>query len=192
LGVISYLKGELNEAVDYFEKALQLNPRYTEASLNLAITYNDLGEFERAQEIFSIAAQVAHPTPGTLDPFVAGKLANEHYKIGNIYLDFGMNDEAIEEYRKALKLSPKLPDVHTKLGIALRNMDRYEEAIIHFNSAKEINPAYGQAWVQLGITYYMKGLTGLAIEEWEKAFEQNPKLEEAKKYLHLIRKEEKK
>ncbi len=192
LGVIAYLKGELKESVEYFERALRINPRYTEASLNLAITYNDLGEFDKSQEILSIAAQVAHPTPGRLDPFVAGKLANEHFKIGNIYLDYGMTDDAIEEFRKALKLSPRLPDVHTKLGIALRNKERYEEAIIHFNSAKEINPSYGQAWIQLGITYYMKGLTGLAIEEWEKALEQNPQLEEAKNYLQMIKKEERK
>ena len=84
LGIISHLKGELKDAAGYFERALQQNPRYTEASLNLAITYNELGEFKMAQETFSLAAQVARPTPGSLDPFVAGKLADEHYRIGNI------------------------------------------------------------------------------------------------------------
>ncbi|GBE03063.1 TPR repeat-containing protein YrrB [bacterium BMS3Bbin06] len=190
LGVISHLKGELEEAVNYFEEALHINPQYTEASLNLAITYNDLGEFSKAQEIFSLAAQVAHPAPGALDPFAAGKLANEHFRIGNIYLDFGLYDDAIDEYRKAIKLSQRFPDVHTKLGVALRNKGLYEDAIIHFNAAKEINPGYGQAWIQLGLTYYMKGLSGLAVEEWENALEMNPDLKEAKNYLQLIKKEE--
>ena len=136
-----------------------------------------MGEFKKAQEVFSCAAQIAHPTPTAIDPFIAGKIANEHYKIGNIYLDFGMNDEAIEEYKKAIKLFPRLPDVHTKLGIALRNKGLIEDAIVHFTKAKEINPKYGPAWVQLGLSYYMKGLTGLAFEEWEKALKQNPGLE---------------
>ncbi|MEM2919035.1 MAG: tetratricopeptide repeat protein [Candidatus Altiarchaeota archaeon] len=121
LGVIYHLKGDLKRAAEYFEKALKLNPNYTEASLNLAITYNDMGEFKKAQEVFSIAAQIAHPTPTAIDPFIAGKLANEHFKLGNIYLDLGMNDRAIEEYRKAIQLRPNLADVHTKLGIAVRN-----------------------------------------------------------------------
>ena len=191
LGIIFHLKGHVRQAAEYFKKAIELNPNYTEASLNLAITYNDMGEFRKAQEIFSFAAQIAHPTPSAIDPFIAGKIANEHYKIGNIYLDFGMNDEAIEEYQKAIKLFPRLPDVHTKLGIALRNKGALEDAIIHFAKAKELNPHYGPAWIQLGLSYYMKGLAGLAFEEWENALRQIPDLKEAKTYLSLLKKEAK-
>ncbi len=191
LGIISNLNGDLKAAADHFEKAVELNPRYTEASLNLAITYNDLGEFKRAEEVFTVAAQLAHPDPNMIDPFVAGKLANEHYRVGNMYLEFNMNDEAIEEYQKAVKLHPKLADVHTKLGIALRNKGKMEEAIVHFVKAKVINPNYGQAWIQLGLSYYMEGLSGLAFEEWQKALEYNPSLKEARNYLKLLKKEEK-
>ena len=189
LGIISHLKGDLKQASEYFRRALELNPNYTEASLNLAITYNEMGEFKKAQEVFSLAAQIAHPTPTAIDPFIAGKLANEHYRIGNIYLDLGMNNEAAEEYRKAIKLYPRLPDVHTKLGIALRNKGLVEDAIVHFTKAKEINPNYGAAWVQLGVSYYIKGLIGLAFEEWEEALKLNPGLKEAEAYLRLLKKE---
>ena len=191
LGIIENLNGNLREAAEHFEKALELNPRYTEASLNLAVTYNDLGEFKKAEEVFSMAAQIARPDPNAIDPFIAGKLANEHYRVGNIYLEFNMNVQAIEEYRKAIKLHPKLADVHTKLGVALRNQGQTEEAIVHFVKAKVINPNYGPAWVQLGLSYYMAGLTGLAFEEWEKALEFNPDLKEAETYLKLLKKEEK-
>lgn len=191
LGVISNLNGDLKAAAGHFEKALELNPRYTEASLNLAVTYNDLGEFKRAQEVFTVAAQIAHPDPNMIDPYIAGKLANEHFKLGNMYLEFNMNDEAIGEYQKAVKLHPKLADVHTKLGIALRNKGKTEEAIVHFVKAKVINQGYGPAWVQLGLSYYMEGLTGLAFEEWQKALEINPNLKEAENYLKLLKKEEK-
>ncbi|MBI5101656.1 MAG: tetratricopeptide repeat protein [Nitrospirae bacterium] len=191
LGVIYNLRREMNKAAEHFEKALELNPRYTEVSLNLAVTYNDMGEFKKAQEVFSMAAQIAHPDPNAIDPFIAGKLANEHMRVGNMYLEFNMNDEAIEEYKKAIKLFPKLADVHTKLGIALRNKGLTEEAIVHFVKAKLINPSYGPAWVQLGLSYYMSGLTGLAFEEWQKALEVNPNLKEAESYLKFLKKEEK-
>jgi tetratricopeptide (TPR) repeat protein len=191
LGIISNHKGDLHQASQYFERALELNPNYTEASLNLAITYNEMGEFKKAQEVFYLAAQIARPTPTSIDPYIAGKLANEHYKLGNIYLDLGMNSEAIEEYKKAIKLQPRLPDVHTKLGIALRNNGLIEDAITHFARAKEINPKYGSAWIQLGLSYYMKGLIGLAFEEWENALRFNPGLKEAEAYLKLLKKEEK-
>ena len=102
-----------------------------------------------------------------------------------------MNDEAIEEYKKAVKLHPKLADVHTKMGIALRNKGLIEEAIVHFSDAKRINPKYGPAWVQLGLTYYTQGLTGSAFEEWEKALQDNPGLKEAENDLRLLKKEDK-
>jgi tetratricopeptide (TPR) repeat protein len=102
-----------------------------------------------------------------------------------------MNDEAAEEYRKAIKLYPRLPDVHTKLGIALRNKGLIEDAIVNFVKAKEINPSYGPAWIQLGLTYYMKGLPGLAMEEWETVLKQNPNLKEAEAYLGLLKQGEK-
>ncbi|HET6514982.1 MAG TPA: tetratricopeptide repeat protein [Thermodesulfovibrionales bacterium] len=190
LGVIAHLNGRVHEASSFFVRAVQLNPKYTEASLNLVIAYNDMGEFKKAQEVFFLAAKIAHTSPSALDPFAAGKLANEHYKIGNIYLDFGMLDEAIEEYRKALKLHGGAADICTKLGMALRSKGDYEEAVVQFTRAKESNPDYGQAWVQLGITYYMKGMIGLAFEEWERAAARNPNLKEATTYLKLFRQEE--
>jgi len=191
LGIIYHLRGNYKVASEYFKKALSLNPNYTEASLNLAIAYNEMGQFKKAQEVFSVAAQIAHPSASSIDPFVKGKIANEHYKIGNIYLEFGMVEEAIEEYRKAIRMYHKLPDVHTKLGMALRSKGRMDEAIGNFTKAKEINPQYGPAWVQLGLSYYMQGLVGLAFEEWEKALEQIPGLREAEAYLRLLKKEEK-
>jgi tetratricopeptide (TPR) repeat protein len=75
--------------------------------------------------------------------------------------------------------------------MALRNKGLIEDAIVHFTKAKEINPQYGPAWTQLGLSYYMKGLAGLAFEEWEKALKQNPDLKEARAYLSLLKKEEK-
>jgi len=191
LGKKLFEEGKYSEAEPLLREVIRVNPRYTEAALNLAITYNDLGEFKKAQEVFTVAAQIAHPDPNVIDSFIAGKLANEHYRVGNIYLEFNMNDEAIEEYQKAVKLYPKLADVHTKLGIALRNKGKVEEAIVHFVKAKVINPNYGPAWIQLGLSYYMEGLSGLAFEEWQKALEYNPNLKEAENYLKLLKKEEK-
>jgi len=191
LGFIAHLKGDLKTAVEHFEKALEINPFYTEAALNLAVTYNEMGEFDKSREIITKAAQSVHPSKPELDKFVAGKLANEHLRLGNLYMEFAMVDEAIQEYEKGLQLAPQFPDLHTRLAIALRSKGRYEEAIIHFQKAKEINPKYGPAWVQLGITYYMKGLVGLAIEEWQKALEINPGLKEAEAYLSFIKSEEK-
>lgn len=188
LGVISHFAGRLDEAAGHLERAVELNPMYTEASLNLAITYNSMGEFEKSKKVFSRAARIARSAPASIDPFAAGKLANEHYKIGNVYLDFGMYDDAIKEYRKAVGLFGGLADVHTKLGVALRGKGLYKGAVSHFKRAKKINPNYGPARVQLGLTHYMAGDPASALKEWEDALKDMPGLKEAEAYIELVKK----
>jgi tetratricopeptide (TPR) repeat protein len=50
--------GKEEEAVEQFQHALEINPRYLEARLNLAITLRDMGRAEEAREQFRIALDI--------------------------------------------------------------------------------------------------------------------------------------
>jgi len=189
LGIISCQKENPKNAVEYFKKALEINPRYTEASLNLAISLNDIGQYEAAGKTFSKAAEVVRLESESVDPYLYGKLANEHAKLGDLYTEIGLQDEALAQYRKALSMRPNFADVLTKLGIALREKGQFDEAIEQFNKAKEINPQYTSSMVHLGITYYMKGFIDIALREWEAVQKINPALKEVHAYLSLAKKE---
>ena len=52
LGVISHVEGKFASSIDFFEQALSINPRYTEAMLNLAVLYNDLGQYAEAKKLY--------------------------------------------------------------------------------------------------------------------------------------------
>jgi tetratricopeptide (TPR) repeat protein len=189
LGIITFQKGDAEMAVVYFKKALQINPRYTEASLNLTIALNDLGRYDEAGETFSKAARVVRSEVKSIDPFIQGKLANEHAKLGDQYFEIGLYDGALDEYRKALSIRPKFVDVVTKVGITLREKGMFDDAIETFQQAKEIHPKYIPAFIHLGVTYYMKGFVDLALAEWEEAQKINPEGKEAQVYLAMVKKE---
>jgi len=189
LGLIHHRKGRLVKAADSFEKALSLNPKYTEASLNLAVTYNDLGRFDDANRVFSQATNVVKNEPTTLDPFIQGKLADTHGKLGDMYFDLALYDDALKEYRKALKLRPSFVDIMTKIGIALREQRAFDEAIQMLMKAKQTNPKYILPYIHLGIAYYMKGFLDLAMEEWEAAQRIDPSRREVQVYIALAKKE---
>ena len=85
VGIEAFEKGEYKEserlfheiliAAEAFEKALAINPGYTEASLNLAITYSDLGKYEKAREVFERAAHFTNEGGRAMaaagnDPFI--------------------------------------------------------------------------------------------------------------------------
>ena len=119
LGVIAHNAGRYVDA-ERLERALALNPNYTEAALNLAVTYNDRGKFAKAREIYKRIK--GRPTGDTaaLDPFARGKIANMHAELAQAYIDANMPREAIGEYEKAVRLCPDFADLHTKLGTLLR------------------------------------------------------------------------
>jgi tetratricopeptide (TPR) repeat protein len=188
LGVIASLEERMDDAIKYLERAVEENPNYTEAVLNLAITYNSLGEFEKATETFSKAANLATSSPSHLDPFTAGKLANEHFKLGNLYYDFGMLTEAIGQYERAVELHDGLADVHTKLGVSLREKKRLEDSLSHLKRAKDINENYIPAWIQMGLTHYAMGNRELALAEWEGVLARKPEHHEAKSFIEFVKK----
>lgn len=169
LGLIYSTKGLLERAAQYFEKALALNPTYTEASLNLAVTFNELGRFDDAEKVFTRAAGSVQGEPASLDPFIKGKIANEHAKLGDSYYGLGMLEDALAEYRKAMVLRPQFADVMTKIGSALREKGDVAGAVDAFTRAKTLNPNYLPAYILLGVTYFSQGDRTRAAQEWKAA-----------------------
>jgi tetratricopeptide (TPR) repeat protein len=188
LGVIYHQRGAFGRAAKAFEKALDLNPRYTEAALNLAVTYNNLGHYEKASAAFQSAARFTQTGPGTLDPFIRGKLANQHADLGDIYFDLGLLAEAVGEYRKAVHLGPKFADLRTRLAVALREQGDFEAALGEFQEALRVNPKYVPAYLHLGVTYYMRGLIDRAVRVWKTALRASPNDKSVQVYLEFGKK----
>src|SRR3954464_10674638 len=97
LGAIAHAHGDFAQAELNFERAVELNPNYTEAQLNLMVTYNDLGKYDSAREIYSQIRHRGSGGPAKADPFAKGKIANMHAEISQAYLDAGMTPEAVQE-----------------------------------------------------------------------------------------------
>ena len=188
LGLIYSQKGLHERAAHYFEKALALNPKYTDASLSLVVTYNELQKFAEAERVFNQAAKAVRSEPASLDSFIEGKLANEHGKLGDAYSDLGRYDQALEEYRKAVKLRPNFMDILTKIGTTLREKGDMAQAIETFTKAKEAGPKYVPAYIHLGMTYYSQGRQDLAIQEWKAAQKIDPANRAVQIYLNLVKK----
>lgn len=186
LGIIYQGKGLSDKAISYFEKSIRINHAYTEAALNLSIVYNEAGRYEEARKIFDIAVKTVSKTRTVKDPYIEGRLANEHAQLGGQYYDLGRFKEAIAEYKKALKLRPKFPDIIIKMGIAYRENGDLYAATKAFTKVLSINPQYLPAFLHLGIIYYMKGFVDMAIREWNNALVIDPENRDARIYLSFV------
>lgn len=186
LGVINHIDGKFEAAITFFRRALKINPRYTEAILNLAILYNDLGQYAEAKRLYTQLRGQRQKEGGVeVEPVLRGKLSNLHAEIGDIYRSIGLSAHAIEEYRKALHLNPNYHDIRTKLGTALREDGQLAASKKELEGVIKADEGYAPARVQLGVTHYSMGKVDEAKRIWKTVLSQNPADDHAKMYLRL-------
>lgn len=185
LGVIRHDRGQLEEAQAAFEKALGVNPNYTEAALNLAITYNDLGRYDEAKRVYDAAISRGSESPGRLDPFVKGKIANLHAEVAQAYVDADLTSEAMHELRKAVLLCPSFSDLRLRLANLYKQQGDLHAARFELEEALEHRPSYVPARVALGVTLLALGEVASAIEQWKTVLVQEPENRSAAMYLRM-------
>jgi tetratricopeptide (TPR) repeat protein len=187
LGVICHTRGNFAQAEHHFERALAINPNYTEAALNLAVTYNDRGKYEAARRVYARVRGSATNVQGAqgLDPFARGKIANMHAEVAQAYADVGLLRESIAEYEKAVRLCPQFADLRTKLGTLLREANDLVRAREQYEAAVRARPSYVPARVQLGVTLLSLGDADAAADEWRKVLEVEPDNVPARMYLRI-------
>jgi tetratricopeptide (TPR) repeat protein len=121
-------RGRAAEAVPLLEKAVGLEPAYTEAHYNLGNAYLALN---RRSEAFA-----AYQAALALKP----KHVLAHYKAGNLLLAAGDIKAAEEHYRAALAGNPNYAEAHYQLATMLAARKEPAEAITHYRAAVELKP----------------------------------------------------
>ena len=175
------------EACDHFEAALGLNPHYTEAALNLAVCYNELGRYDDAKAVYdrASATRESRTDSANLDGFVRGKLANLHHELGLAYECVGMLPQAVEQFRAALELCPTFVDIRTKLATTLRDLGKVDAALDELMAVRDAKPAYVGARLHLGVTLWSAERKQEAKAEWRAVLVHDPNNSRARMYLRM-------
>ena len=113
-------------------------------------------------------------------------VAKSHYNLGNTQLGFGRTKEALESFKKAIKLIPEFPEAHSNLGFCLKKLGRLDESIESLNRAIEIRPDYPEAHLNLGDTLYELGRLEEAEVNYRKAIDIRSDFVEAHNHLGII------
>jgi Flp pilus assembly protein TadD len=81
----------------------------------------------------------------------------------------GKVDEAIAEFREAIRLNKNNAEAHSNLGAALRSKGHLDEAIAEHREAIRLHKNYAAAHSNLGAALESKGQTDEAISEFREA-----------------------
>jgi tetratricopeptide (TPR) repeat protein len=86
----------------------------------------------------------------------------------------GDEDEAIAEYREALRLDRSHFRAHARLGMLLDHTDNVDGAIAEYRQAVNLNPSDASVHYRLGRALRDKGDKQAALEELHKASSLEP------------------
>jgi tetratricopeptide (TPR) repeat protein len=173
-------------ALEEFDRALELNPKYVEAHLNRAITLNELGRYEEAKEAFRLAGEYETARGGRFPGAVSARLANAHMALADLYMEAGDPASAEAEYRRGLELRPEFLDIRNKLAQALLRRGEYAAAETELRRVLESNPNFLAARVNLGLVYFRRGDRAAAEREWRACQAQAPEHPQARAYLAML------
>ncbi len=188
-----------DNAIHYYERALQVDPNFALAYCGLADTYGWAGgqtlpgreawakEMEFAQKALALDPNLAeaHLAMGTalfsvLDPRGSLKeldravelnpnLALAYDQYGWTFAEMGRHDESIAAEKKALELDPLNSLFNTDLAFFFYWARRYDDAIAQVRKTLELDPNTGLAHHCLGWCMVLKGNLNGAKTEFQKA-----------------------
>ncbi len=186
VGLSYQLIGQPERALEAFETALELNPRYIEAHIHRGIVLGELGRSMEAAEAFATAREIASDSRGELPRHHSGKLANLHADLGEAYAEAGALTEAINQYQAGLRLRPEFHDLRYRLGRLLLEAGRSLEAREEFERVVRARPAAPDPQAALGLACYVSGDAASAREAWERLLRERPEDVRAKAYLAML------
>ncbi len=125
-GSKSAKKGNMSEALEYLNQAIQLYPSYFDAHMALGELHAKAKDLSAAQASFTQAAEIKP------------KSAEAQFHLGVILIKNHKSSEAVEKLRQAMELGDTSANTYLFLGVALMDMTKYEESEKMFLKALDI------------------------------------------------------
>lgn len=164
LGNLEKKEGQIQKALNAYQKAMELNPKILDSFLNSCVTLIEMGKLNEAQNICNIAL--------------------EHHPFNqDVLLKLGVIFKKKLDYKNALKVFSEISERNPKCCVAYEQMstcfyhlNQYQMSVDTILRLMENNPEYQNAeiYVQMADSYSKMKNINLAEKCYQKAFDINP------------------
>lgn len=188
-----YLKGRyywsqwsehgFNKGIEYFQKAIDLDPGFALAFASIADCYVFLAWYYFVDPVVAFTrAREAALTALQMDE----QLAESHSVLALVKMVFDKEwQEAEKEFKRALTLNPGYSVAHIFYSFYLAARKRHEEAISEAEKGLNLDPVTLFPGLNLGMRYYYARQYGRSLQAMKNALELNPHAAIAQMYICL-------
>jgi tetratricopeptide (TPR) repeat protein len=173
-GRFHWLKSDTDsrkKAVDYYQRAIALDPSYALAYAELAFSYSiltSIGDLN-PKELIAEAEAAAEKAVALDDD-----LAQGHLSLGIIKLKKWDWTHAEREFKRAIELNPSFARAYTGYSLYLSLIGRHQEAIAEAKRARELDPLSLSANHQLAYRLILARQYDAGIEAATQILELDP------------------
>ena len=150
-------EGKVDEAIDYYRKALALGPTNSAVEVQLGTVL--LGKGLAAEALDHLHQAVA----------LAPDSAEAHNKLGAGLAKAGQAEEAIAELQQTVALEPNAPEYRYDLGYAMAQSGNLAEAVAEYRKSLELGSTGAAIESELGVVLFETGDTAEAVQHLRKA-----------------------
>lgn len=163
-----YLKrNDYDRALPDFQKAIDIDPKYVEAYINIGLIHYFKDEPRVAISWYEKALKISDTMPET------------YMNRGNAYSRLGRDDLGLKDYNTAIKLRPTYVEAWYNRGNIYLKMNDYKAAISDFTHAIKLNRNYPDAFNNRGNAYFRMGDLDNAYLDFSQAIWLNPYKDDA-------------
>jgi tetratricopeptide (TPR) repeat protein len=166
-GLAQARAGNLEAAVELYEKAVQTKPDIHEYWFNRGLTLFHLGRLEDAIASYDKAIEIKND-------FYKG-----WYNRGRALGELGFLEDAIISFNTAIEIRPNYQEAWSSNGLALLKLGRVSEAIFSYDKSLELEPLDPENWYYRGVALSGNAQYVAAIDSYDKALEIEPFLHDA-------------
>lgn len=164
-GRLLFLFKQVQEAQIPLKRALEINPKYLEARISLAMTYSELQQYEEGiQELLKIDE----------------KNIRIYYMLGTNYFTLGKYFEAYDAFKCVVEINPSYFDVSDKLITLKLHFDKIYALLKKYQDLLPTKSCFPDIHCQIGNLYLMLGQCREAVAKFDDALRINPNFPEAK------------
>jgi Flp pilus assembly protein TadD len=172
LGNVYMKQGDLVAARSSYEKALEINPGYVIARVNLAVLSLRNGKTEEAYAAFREILKAYHDD------------ADIRNGLGVCELRRGRIEEGVNHFRKAIDIQGEFPLFYNNLAYAYAEANEYlNESLKMAKEALKVEPGNPVYLDTLGWVYFKRGVFDRSIELLQDALDRAPAKAEIRSHL---------
>lgn len=200
LGRTQYAMNQTKAAAISYEKAITLNPDFTEAKIKLSDLYFVVKEHQKSLDLLNSAlktekgnAYIYHMLGMNYKEMGDTARAIYHYQtaietdpsdynsnlyIANLYAS-QKKEIALEYFNAAVKLRPNWAEPLFARAVFLQSVGSYKAAMLDYKKVLDIEPSNYLAFYNVGYINYEAGFLDQALNNWEVCLKINPQFANA-------------